>query len=1020
MMSDDHSRKPLPLFRFGIFILVILLAGLLVYHLSGPSDHSPANWNGLIAVGILTILLLLSRNLWIPPAYRKSALAYPSLTGFCSLAGLAILLYNKIEPLLDPLHIGHIEPGAFNAGVIVLLLTGLFLLSLKGPWTADDFPGLITDRSSAAAMHGLNLLTEALQKDLEKIRSGWGWQNMKFTAIDAEFEINEHNRRKKKIGDLLNAIRKNRRSIFFQVLGDPGAGKTVALVKLAERLLTEAKSSGRVPLYVNLNEWELTADEIRRASDRALQLKEFIKRQFEAKLSLSVLKEGDAPFLFHTLYNRGKFFFVLDSFDEIPLLFSAAEAEAPIKELSEAISELVETNRGNRYLVASRLFRRPAKNPARDTVLEIRPFSDDKIRETLLNAEFSETKVEELYAEQPGMIPFIANPFNMTLFIYYVKKQVEQEWPSKVHQLYDFFFDEVFKEEHALITQKKLSPDILKAYCGQIATFIYQHGSGLLVTKEKLWQRFSHDEIDPVLQVLQKLKIGQSFEPGLFRFAHRRFNEYWVCQSALADPHILTRQAIPDNTRDRDVWILYCETVWEEQKISDIVKWSWAYIHPYVQKELALSVKEHVQALNCLGFLRDAFLNNRAAIKDYRKELSLFLSKQIKSPDLIIKMAAAQASALLGGKKMDDLIMIALQTNNPILHEAAFKTGKTSLKCGRRLEKVLCGYLIGIDLFEMLRRRNELKFTLKLFPSLRRVYAFYRLISLDNYIFLLGCLCLAFNLKSLVILFLAWLLRPLSDIGLQKMERRKHFPSRGLMNRANDYIIRLYNLHLAHMWKVSVDFDEVYYSRKGIYTLFVRIFLPLSALALPLSLDFHFTGFSLYFLYAGVILTTPILYGVLLFRSSLFSKKLGQYAFISTAYLAIVVSLLSLVPDDFFVQKRWRLITLLSCLGIAVAWWIGTRITQYFQDRRLYKKAKKTMDPTISHTKIALTRKGIERYFKDFHYLTYRFKYTRLLEDAHIRVSGNWTGNISPYNGSDKASQRLMELDIKWRGETDK
>jgi len=77
---------------------------------------------------------------------------------------------------------------------------------------------------------------------------------------------------KKRIVDLQRALRGDRATHAFLVLGDPGAGKSVALRKLARDMLDEVGRTGRVPIYINLREW-LSKEYPRHASRNTEQFK---------------------------------------------------------------------------------------------------------------------------------------------------------------------------------------------------------------------------------------------------------------------------------------------------------------------------------------------------------------------------------------------------------------------------------------------------------------------------------------------------------------------------------------------------------------------------------------------------------------------------------------------------------------------------------------------------------------------------------------------------------------------------
>ena len=88
-----------------------------------------------------------------------------------------------------------------------------------------------------------------LLDDLNKIDRETNWSAEYFTPLDAEVEMQSGDKRLKKVTDLLSAIRSDRQSRVFLVLGDPGSGKSVALRKLCRDLLAEVDKTGKVPLY---------------------------------------------------------------------------------------------------------------------------------------------------------------------------------------------------------------------------------------------------------------------------------------------------------------------------------------------------------------------------------------------------------------------------------------------------------------------------------------------------------------------------------------------------------------------------------------------------------------------------------------------------------------------------------------------------------------------------------------------------------------------------------------------------
>lgn len=59
------------------------------------------------------------------------------------------------------------------------------------------------------------------------------WDDYFFTPLDAEVEVLSGGQRTKRVVDLLRALKADRASRIILVLGDPGAGKSIALGILA-------------------------------------------------------------------------------------------------------------------------------------------------------------------------------------------------------------------------------------------------------------------------------------------------------------------------------------------------------------------------------------------------------------------------------------------------------------------------------------------------------------------------------------------------------------------------------------------------------------------------------------------------------------------------------------------------------------------------------------------------------------------------------------------------------------------
>jgi NACHT domain-containing protein len=126
------------------------------------------------------------------------------------------------------------------------------------------------------------------------------------------------------------------------VLGDPGAGKSVAFRKLSIEMLREVPQTGRVPIYVNLREWlprehsgTMYATAQRWTEDNKPTVKDLGEFVIKSVSKGDVFMEDFVNTYFHKMWEHGRLFFVLDSFDEIPELLDVDEDSWLIDHLSK-------------------------------------------------------------------------------------------------------------------------------------------------------------------------------------------------------------------------------------------------------------------------------------------------------------------------------------------------------------------------------------------------------------------------------------------------------------------------------------------------------------------------------------------------------------------------------------------------------------------------------------------------------------------------------------------------------------
>ena len=182
----------------------------------------------------------------------------------------------------------------------------------------------------------------------------------------------------KVVKDLLEAIKQSDDRLFLLV-GDPGAGKSVALRKLCLDILKESVNREYIPIYVNLKEWTDSKD-WSITPPTWQDLRQFIKQ--------SLLQKD--PYLadffekyYDTLDENGNLFFVLDSFDEIPQVLGTTADAKLIEDLTIVCREFLKGSKQNRSkgILASREYRMPPQEYLEaNTKLTVRPFTFEKIQ----------------------------------------------------------------------------------------------------------------------------------------------------------------------------------------------------------------------------------------------------------------------------------------------------------------------------------------------------------------------------------------------------------------------------------------------------------------------------------------------------------------------------------------------------------------------------------------------------------------------------------------------------------------
>jgi len=410
-----------------------------------------------------------------------------------------------------------------------------------------------------------------IRADLEQIAHSENWNDQWFTDLEAEvqaegrfYQSSFHRFFKRgsngyrKEPSLMTAItRTSERHMLL--IGDPGSGKSVALrhlaLQLAEAGVYARGKNVRIPLYINLREMQI--DNLKEVT--ADGIKNFILENFRRGDSNTAqyLKKNWDDFL-----NRGVWFFLFDSFDEIPAVLHAEKGSGVIQIYSEAIRQFMNGMSECQGLVASREFKGPESIPWKK--LRLLALDNSRQIELIRNADLSQTQSAivriQLGNSQAGIYK---NPLFLSLLCRFVKDH--ENAPNHSHallmdhivELADQYRDWIEKNTH-------LFPEDLLEGAEDIAAVLAQEEEiGLAPTFNELARKllpigYTEDQTFNLLNALIYVKIGRNDVKEArqgdrrFAFAHRRYQESLFVRYLVRRPNTVSFEDLLLNPKWRE------------------------------------------------------------------------------------------------------------------------------------------------------------------------------------------------------------------------------------------------------------------------------------------------------------------------------------------------------------------------------------------------------------------------------------------------------------------------------------
>lgn len=858
----------------------------------------------------------------------------------------------------------------------------------------------------------LKSFSEALLDELSRIDRESNWSSEKFVALDAEVEVQSGSKRLRRVTDLLTAIRSDRRSRVFLVLGDPGSGKSVALRKLCRDLLKEVVQAGKVPLYFNLREWESDKPWSEENPPTVAQLSDFVISNLQARLDL--YSNEFLTKYYKKMVEDGRVFFVLDSFDEIPAVLDVSEQSWLIERLSEVIRQFLASGHKSRGILASRIFRRPTDKFDARTVLEIRPFTENKIIDFLQKSLFyDEALVSLLFNQRQDLIPVARNPFTAALLSKYATDH-NNTLPLNQAELYSSYVEQRLAACAEKLAKKELTDGRVVACAIDIADLMFTTWSlGLEASVRELRDKLPQYPVEDIIDVLTYARLGRlgAGDEHRFSFVHRRFNEYFVVQRLKEQPDRVPADSIPTDSRWRDALVLYCGVA-EEARARAIAEFCWGEISRIADRTVDMSDPQYMRAVHCLRFLKEAFRARLGCVDAFRDELARYIGGQITDgQNLLSQKIAVEAVGLLKPEDVETTLIKALDIQNQWIDETALKSCHYLSRLGDDLRRKLRRSIDNMSTSLFLSRRKELMLSLKLSNVLSDLRSFCRWRLVHIYcrvasfvlLFLLSPMSAVF---VALMLFLEKYLLMVMRGGASGKEKLGDAPApprhrRPVMPTMFSLVLWMaYGILLAGRINLPGIGNILFSPLRGSEDILLSAatFLPPTALTslCVCGLLLAIPWYKLYYYWrewVGFVLHSK--------------RKILEIVAMAAGFILVCSAAIMLLA------YLGEIVMGVVLGGLSLAGFLGfiNTLVKYLLARRRDKKLlAKPQNPDT------LTREIISERLNEFATPEGELQYVRFLQEAKVKPGGDWPGGQIPKPSNVEAATLLAKLEEQWLG----
>ena len=603
-----------------------------------------------------------------------------------------------------------------------ILLGGLLLVGLLGLLTIlikikdllkDQFWPIFYNKEKVRRSNRRRKFADHIESELRRLNNLEAWSDHRFAELEAEVDAEGRRRLFGIFPSLYRATNTLRRERSLSkalqlsderliiVEGDPGSGKSVALrhvaTQLAQRAMRSRNMKSLIPIYVNLKEIERKKGEIidrnlieafvlkvlKRANDRDIE--EFLDEDFTEGLQ------------------NGTWFFLFDSFDEIPEVLSSTEADKIISKYATAVSDFLHGMNECRGVVASRFFHGPKQfGWPRFRIL---PLSQNGRIELVKRADLKSSVEVQLLGqlETTGheIKSMSGNPMFLGLLCEHMRSG--HSFPENAHGVFETYItSRLTRDEERLYKRFKLKPKELRSTAEAVAfCMAADPGLGLSPARQDITMSAQNLQItldkrfDRILDAITYLKLARadtsttSETSDQFTFAHRRFQEYFSTAVVLREPERVTPNQLLLDARWRETAVVLCQTQ-SPEALSTLLKAADVLIKSFADAIESLNSRESNEgevkqndyrrfqwpshALHVMGLLQEGFGRRLNVLPtDLRSNVGNIVTMASKWGITADKKWALDVSGVVPPSVLTNILRRAFGDHSQVLKDSAYR-----------------------------------------------------------------------------------------------------------------------------------------------------------------------------------------------------------------------------------------------------------------------------------------------------------------------------------------------------------